>query len=75
MWPRPGSVVSDAYDGSVRVIGFVPPSVGPGGFYVATGRSRAAAFAALNAGTLFGALLIGAGVEPRCCWYTSMAKP
>jgi two-component sensor histidine kinase len=58
----PGGVVSDAYDGIVRVIGFVPPSVGPGGFYVATGRSREAAFADLNASTLLGVLLIGAGL-------------
>jgi two-component sensor histidine kinase len=58
----PGTVASGAYDGIVRVIGFVPPSVGPGGFYVATGRSREAAFTALNTGTFYGIMLICAGI-------------
>ncbi|MEJ1157213.1 sensor histidine kinase [Prosthecomicrobium sp. N25] len=38
-------------DGVRRIVGYVPPSLGPGGLYVGVGYSRSAAFAALDAAT------------------------
>ena len=42
-------------DGIRRIVGFVPPAVGPGHLYVGVGVSHAAAFAALNRATWWGA--------------------
>jgi two-component sensor histidine kinase len=56
--------VPSPLDGVTRIVGFVPPSVGPGGLYVGVGTSRSAAFGKLNettwravAGVVLGALL------------------
>ena len=45
----PGSYdIVSPLDGIRRIVGFVPPAVGPGHLYVGVGVSHAAAFAALN---------------------------
>jgi two-component sensor histidine kinase len=42
---------SATFDSVARIIGFIPPKIGPGGLCVAVGISRASAFADLNAAT------------------------
>jgi hypothetical protein len=58
--------VASPLDGVTRIVGYVPPSVGPEGLYVGVGVSRAQAFKQLNeltwrvvAGIVVGALLSG----------------
>jgi two-component sensor histidine kinase len=58
--------VASPLDGVTRIVGYVPPSAGPGGLYVGVGVSRAEAFKQLNeitlrviAGIVVGALLSG----------------
>jgi two-component sensor histidine kinase len=58
----PGTFTGPSLDGFEQIAGFVPPSIGPGGLYVGSGQSRDRAFAALNAATLRGIVLIGIGV-------------
>lgn len=55
LWERvsratgPGSFdINSPLDGVDRIVGFVPPATGPGGFYVGVGLGREAAFAPLD---------------------------
>jgi two-component sensor histidine kinase len=57
---------TSSWDGVSRIFGVIPPIDGPGGLTVAVGRSRETAFAALNAATLRGALVIVLGTTVGC---------
>ena len=50
-----------AIDGVERIIGFVPPAVGPGGLFVGVGIAKAAALASVDAATWRGVAVILAG--------------
>lgn len=63
-----------SWDGVVRIIGVIPPSLGPGGQTIAVGLSRETAFSALNAATLRGVLviLLGALLALWLAWIIGM---
>ncbi len=58
-------------DGTRRIVGFVPPSSGPGGLYVGVGYSRAAAFGKLDEATWRGAagILLAALLAASLAWW------
>jgi len=59
--PLPGVREEVGVDGVERIIGFVPPAVGPGGLYIGVGFAKAAALAQVDAATRRGVLLIAVG--------------
>ena len=56
-----GTMEALSQDGTVRIIGFIPAAIGPGGLYVSTGLAKADAFRAMDRATLGAAMLILAG--------------
>ena len=77
LWDRaeaargPGTYeVASPLDSVTRIVGFVPPSMGPGGLYVGVGLSRAAAFATLNQSTWRGlmGIALGAALASWLAW-------
>ncbi|HZP76371.1 MAG TPA: histidine kinase dimerization/phosphoacceptor domain -containing protein [Pseudolabrys sp.] len=78
MWEKmrtetaPGNFeVSSPLDDVDRIVGFVPPSLGPAGFYVGVGEGSATAFGYLNAVMWRGLtlLFIGLAVAMLLAWY------
>jgi two-component sensor histidine kinase len=49
--PAPGTLEVTSQDGTQRILGYVPPSVGAPGLYVSAGIARAQAFGPVNAAT------------------------
>ncbi len=58
---EPGTLEVRSQDGTTRILGYLPASIGPGGLYVSTGLSKADAFLAIDRATLGASLLILAG--------------
>jgi two-component sensor histidine kinase len=71
----PGTVEVLSQDGTLRILGFIPASVGPGGLYVSTGLAKSDAFVAIDRATLGAAMLIVAGavVAFALAWFLGHA--
>jgi two-component sensor histidine kinase len=63
--------VKSPLDGVDRIVGYVPPSAGPGGLYVGVGVSRAEAFKHLNESTLraIAGIAVGALFAALLAWH------
>ncbi|HEV2300953.1 MAG TPA: response regulator [Stellaceae bacterium] len=62
-------------DGVVRIFGYVPPALPPGGFFLSAGESKDAAFAAIAGATQRGIALILAGLllAASAAWFVGRA--
>jgi two-component sensor histidine kinase len=71
----PGTMEVLSQDGTIRIIGYVPASMGPGGLYVSTGLAKKDAFVAIDRATLGASLLILAGaiVAFALAWFLGRA--
>jgi two-component sensor histidine kinase len=71
----PGTLEVTSQDGTIRILGFIPAPVGPGGLYVSTGLAKADAFVAIDRATLGASLLILAGaiVAFALAWFLGHA--